>query len=108
MNEQQKTLAARLEKIGGNLWEKGGHCRVYFNNAPELIGLTYTKYKTGNISSARLNGEQISNSECSRMLDRIGRVYYDLNTDKICGTGSEQEMLSRIAKIIRARLAETE
>lgn len=45
-------IVDQLIALGGNLWEKGSMRRVYFNNVPALIGLSYSTYKTGNISSA--------------------------------------------------------
>lgn len=99
------SLLAQLTALGGKLWEKGSMRRVYFNDAHELIGLQYNTYGTGSISSATLNGEKISNSECKRILNRIGKIYFDLTDNKIRGTYTEPSMLDEIAGIIRAKLA---
>jgi len=74
-----------LQKAGGKLWEKGAHRRVYFNNLAELGGLEYCTYKTGNISSASLAGERISNSEARRLL--AAKLYFDLNTGEFVRQG---------------------
>ena len=66
-----------LVAIGGNRWTKNGHDRVYLNNWPELIGLEVTRYKSGNIWAASLNGERISNAEARRILGAITAVYFD-------------------------------
>jgi len=72
----------KLLQQGGKLWEKieKGISRVYFNDLLSRIGLTVNRYGTGNISSASLNGESISNSS-ARKIESIlenGKFYYDL------------------------------
>jgi len=99
------TIVEQLEAMGGKVWEKAGMRRVYFNDAAALIGLSYSTYKTGNISSATLNGVAISNSECGRILAKIGKIYWDLDTGKIHGRDTEQTLLNQVAAAIRAKLA---
>jgi hypothetical protein len=53
--------------------------RHYVQNLPELIGLELTYYKTGNISSARLNREHCSNTRAYREIGECGRVWLDDN-----------------------------
>lgn len=55
----------RFEEIG-NRWTKGTHDRIYFNATD--FGLVYDCYKTGNVSSAAVDGERISNAACRRIL----------------------------------------
>ena len=59
--------------INGKKWvhPKTGEVRYYVeaSEVAALAGLEIHRHKTGNISSARLNGEEISNSEAARMLD---------------------------------------
>lgn len=75
----QEEIKKVLVELGGKVWEKNGKNRVYFNQ--ELIlkamGLKYTTYNTGNISSASLRGETISHAECGRILSNIDSAYYD-------------------------------
>lgn len=97
-------ILEQLIALGGNLWEKGSMRRVYFNNVPAMIGLSYSTYNTGNISSASLNGTRISNSECGRILRSIGKIYWDLDTGKIHGSYTEQSMLNQVAAIISAKI----
>ena len=72
------------DQFGGNLWEKYGHRRIYFDAADiaRYGGLDWGTYKTGNISSATLNGEKISNSEAKRILGEFQwfKIWYDLNS----------------------------
>ena len=68
-------------QFGGNLWENYGKCRVYFNGADIAArqGLDWGTYNTGNISSATLDGEKISNSEAKRILAGFGlhKIWFD-------------------------------
>lgn len=77
-----KWTVENLVRIGGNEWKKdtrrGRMHRVYFNNAPDLIGLKVTRYRTGNISSATLGGEHVSNSEAGRLLGAVEKVWWDV------------------------------
>ena len=78
------TRVAAAEKLGATVWEKGANKRLYFNTAAEkIIGLEYSRYKSGNISSATLKGEVISNSEARRYLAAIDGTYADLKTGEI-------------------------
>jgi len=71
----------------GNLWEKGTMARVYFNGdsfltaLKEEMGLEYTTYKTGNMSSATLDGVKISNSQAKKMIPF--KIYFDCNKNEI-------------------------
>lgn len=97
----------KMVEIGGNRWQKGGKDRVYFSAgvAAELIGLRYDSYKTGNISSATLKGESISNSSCKSILLALtdANLYYDVVEDKFIGRQvSHIEYLQSAITAIRA------
>ena len=69
-----------LKGMGAKVWESGNMKRLYLNGAAKvLIGFEYETYKTGNISSATLNGESISNSTAKTMAATIenAKIYYD-------------------------------
>ena len=69
-----------LKEVKLRYWRKpGGGNRHYVQNLPELIGLELTYYKTGNISSARLNREHCSNTRAYREIGECGRVWLDDN-----------------------------
>ena len=56
-----------LEKRGFNRWTKGDMDRLYFNvEKSEYLDVDY--YKSGNVSSAYLEGERISNAEAYRLM----------------------------------------
>jgi len=67
----------------GRTWVNpdGTKRRIYFpeNLLAELIGLKVTTYKTGNISSASLNGQKISNGKADQIRTtlRYGKAYFD-------------------------------
>ncbi len=71
-----------LKEVKLRYWRKpGGGNRHYVQNLPELIGLELTYYKTGNISSARLNREHCSNTRAYREIGECGRVWLDDNEE---------------------------
>lgn len=73
----------RLINAGANRWTKFERDRLYIKKLADLIGLSYTRYNSGNVSSAELNGEAISNSECNRILAALDKAYIDLKTNTI-------------------------
>lgn len=70
-----------LKEIGANEWHKGSYNRLYLNEAVDtLIGLETESYKSGNIKSAWLKGNEISNAEARRIIERTCKAYVDLDT----------------------------
>lgn len=71
MNSITDEIAATI----GKLWEKDTLRRYYISadKVRELIGLEVTRYGTGNVSYAELNGEKISNAK--------GSSYYRIATN---------------------------
>lgn len=65
-------------------WIKGTYHRIYFSDMYWLSGLEIEKYNTGSISSAKLNGEKISNSSAKSIcLDLlVSKFWYDVNTQE--------------------------
>jgi hypothetical protein len=65
-----------------------GQVRRYINNWPAIVGLDVGYYKTGNIQSASLNGERISNAEAGRLLsakvwiDAADEIHVDYNRSR--------------------------
>ena len=94
----------KFKKIGKE-WQKNGMHRIYFNNLAELRGLECTHYKTGNISSAYLGGEKISNGRAREIMTTLdsGKVWYDCNTGKFECKGISDEALEIIVAEITAR-----
>lgn len=73
----------QLIAAGGSAWKSpdGKLHRVYFQ-IDKLIGLEVEHYKTGNVSSATLNGESISNTLASEWLSlcRASKAWIDVAT----------------------------
>lgn len=97
---EKETKKDKLEyytELGGNRWQKYGKDRIYFSkfDLAKLLGYEWTTYNTGNISTAKHNGEKISNSEMKRVLaDLDSNVYYDVKEEKFhwktgVGTGGD-------------------
>lgn len=61
------------------LWEKAGKKRGYLSEKAicAALSLTIERYKTGNVKHATLDGEEISNSECGRILGRFENQFFD-------------------------------
>jgi len=72
-----ETTEEKLEALGISAWEKNGMRRYYINadKVEAVFGLEIGRYNTGNICSARLNGEHISNTKAGRLLAR--KIYFD-------------------------------
>lgn len=76
LNEKQ---IEKLEAKGFKRWTKGSYDRLYIN--PEDYGVEYDYYKTGNISSVKLNGERVSNADGRRL--KASKVYIDVETGEL-------------------------
>lgn len=79
-DEEIKTLTDR----GFNRWTKklsNGKVMGRLYIKPEYLGLELTRYKSGNISSAKFNGETISNSEARRI--ESTKCYVDVATKEV-------------------------
>lgn len=78
---------SNLEKLidmGANRWTKAGRDRLYLSGAgAEIMGLEVDRYKTGNISSACLNGVGISNSKAGRLMGAYQTAYIDLESGRL-------------------------
>ena len=98
-------MVEALTAIGGNLWEKAGMARIYFNDLESLMGLRISRYNTGNISSASLNGESISNSGAQRMLNSVDKIWFDLADGKFYYRASDVALANQVVAAIRAKIA---
>tara|TARA_R100001015_G_C4621950_1_gene179269 strand:+ start:1097 stop:1393 length:297 start_codon:yes stop_codon:yes gene_type:complete len=75
-----ETVQKLLEDGSHNLWENYNKRRLYLDWT-KLVNLEIDRYNTGNISSAFLEGEKISNSKAYKYLQ--GKAFIDLNTNKL-------------------------
>ena len=76
------SFEGKLIALGGNEWKAYGKHRIYFDTEIqcELLGLEIQRYKTGNISSATLNGEDISNTRAAKIIGSLDKFWYDIKT----------------------------
>lgn len=78
-----KNIETSLTAIGCTTWEKYGRKRIYINSDDQIekvFGLSVSRYSSGMISSAFLNGEKISNSQARRLL--TVKPYFDCLSGK--------------------------
>ena len=99
--------AEAIKAIGGQDWEKYGKHRIYINDLPRWIGLECTYYNTGNISSATLDGERISNSQARRYMHTLdGKIWYDYADDQLHSRGIADDMAHEIFRAINKAIGQ--
>lgn len=83
MNKEQ--IIEKLESMGASRWTKYGKDRIYFNRNEFIknAGFSYYTYKSGNISSAYVNGIKVSNAEGYRILSSFESVFLNLESMKL-------------------------
>lgn len=88
----ETTIAQNLLKNGGKIWElpEKGIKRIYIPEwlLKKMIGLDVTYYKTGNISTAKINGEKISNTCAHKILAGADGLYFDINKNSFMNKNS--------------------
>lgn len=94
-----------IEGIDLGYWKhpRTGEERWYVNNYEELVGLELHHYNTGNICSAYLNGEKISNYRAKQLLRSFGKVW--LTADGTIHTQYEGEMTATVVEAIKTAQA---
>lgn len=86
--ERKRTVELTVENlvaVGGREWKRGDKHRVYFNNLIDFLPLEVEHYKSGRISWAAWEGEEISNRQAYLILESVENVYYDVNEEKFVG-----------------------
>ena len=119
--EGSKVNIDSLLEIGGREWksDRDDKHRVYFNNLVDLFGrLEVERYKTGGISYAKFDGEEISNTKAKEIVDALneGKLWYDVNagkfyyqlSDRHCRTVTSDEMATTIIREIKKRVGDKE
>jgi hypothetical protein len=110
--EPARYTAEQIEAIGGSRWtSRTGELRVYLNDWHPLIDLDIDRYGTGNVRSASLRGESLSNRRASSLATakvywRDGKIWTDLAAlaDRIgVGVGGSElveTLKSEIARLV--------
>lgn len=107
--------AEQVEAIGGNRWTHptSGEVRVYLNDWHALVGLEISHYKSGNISSATLDGGPISNRRGGELAVvevywSNGRIMTDLREIADNARYDGAAFVAELVESIAARIAQTE
>lgn len=90
-------MIEKMTNKGFNRWQKGNMDRLYINARD--LGLECDYYNTGNIKSARLNGEHVSNRQADKML--YAKTYVDVKTGALV---SGHEWLEEAAEALIAEI----
>lgn len=99
----------KLEAMGFKRWTKGNHDRLYINNGLyKIMDIEVDRYKTGNIATAKLNGEETSNSFMNKLISAGTKSYIDLNSDEIISYANDSYIKSLIEEAIEKAVEETE
>ena len=95
-----------LIKSGGSEWKKDDMHRIYFNNLDEMYGLELTRFKSGQISTAYLDGEKISNNKARELYSKLtdSKLWYDVKTGEFQNKGLSQELFDKFVKKIKSRI----
>ena len=106
-----------LVAAGGSYWQSadGEHRRVYFNDVLGLFGVQAQFYGSGNVQSAQLDGETISNSEFKKIsADLAGaKIWVDLTDGRLLVKGftsryAGYDYVPHVAAAVRKRIAAAE
>lgn len=96
-----------LLAMGASRWTKYGRDRLYLRNCyKDLLKMKVSYYNSGNISSASIDGEGISNSEARRIQDMAEYCYIDLIKDEIVVDGKETSRISNFKALIYGAIEE--
>ena len=104
--EEKKTkinIDDRLISVGGKLWERGSMKRIYFNSLYDFAEFSYNTYGTGNISSATISGDSISNNMARKIATKldVSKVFYDCNENCFFSNVGDSDIESTIFSNIR-------
>lgn len=86
-----------LKDTSNNLWEKYNKKRLYLDFA-KIVNLEVDRYNTGNISSAYLEGEKISNSKAYKYIQ--GKAFIDLHTNVLECQYMNAEIVEKLEKAL--------
>lgn len=84
VKEMEFDVKEKLLDLGGNLWENYGKSRIYLDRdlALKLYGLEVRFHNSGNPSSAKLDGNKISNSKAKGLVYMLEKLHFDLIENK--------------------------
>ena len=82
----------------GKEWKKDEMHRIYISDLSKLYGLKCDRHKTGNIKSAKLNGEKISNTKATKLEIALNsaKFWYDVKSGEFLSKGLSDEQFAKI------------
>lgn len=98
---EQATMLLALDSASD--WEKSGQHRIYFNYLGDFYGYKPSYYKSGNISSAMVDGEIISNGFARELENdlRNSKIWFDYNDMKFHGDVISAPIFNRCVRGIK-------
>lgn len=97
----------KLIDMGASRWSKGGRDRLYLNDSYEqLLKLKVSRYNTGNISSAYIGDEQISNTKAANFINFSQDTYFDLLTDEVVVNRNSTTKVEEYKELIKKAIEE--
>ena len=101
MAKINEEMVKELEAKGLKRWTKNGMDRLYAN--PNVYGVEFDYYKSGNIRYASINGDAVSNAEGRRF--KATKAYIDIEDGSVhVRTATDYE--SEIRKALESMLLE--
>lgn len=85
-----------LEANGFNRWTKGNYDRLYFDTKTIL---DVDHYKTGNISHAKLNGEEISHRWAGELL--AAKVWIEVSDGSLNVKAGSKDQRTEVGKVVQ-------
>lgn len=102
-------LAWALTRSGASRWQRGTMDRFYFNKSSliRITGLEFSSYKTGSISGAFLDDNDISNSQAQKLLGEMhsGKFWFDMGDLEFHAQGRDRRSVDRIVNALEALAA---
>jgi hypothetical protein len=97
---------SKLIEMGANEWKAGDKHRFYFDETllGDLINFRVNRYNTGNISSATLNGEPVSNSKAKGFLPF--KFWFDVQAQKFFAQGGSPDAIKLAVDAINSKAGE--
>tara|TARA_Y100000593_G_scaffold74590_1_gene137379 strand:- start:1259 stop:1591 length:333 start_codon:yes stop_codon:yes gene_type:complete len=97
MKISQKTITVLLKDKSNKLWENYGFKRLYLD-WHKLINFELGYFNTGNISSAYIDGEKISNNKARKYV--VGKAWINLETKELEVKDLHHEMDIKVIEAI--------
>ena len=114
--DRTEEQTAKMIGVGGSEWQAHGKHRIYFNDLATFLGLSVNRFNTGNISSAYIDGEKISNTKAREMLSFLSdsKIWFDVDDGEFhhkmgyARRLDREDVVQRVIAAIKAKLEREE